>query len=236
MVQAEYACNDSPNRSIWQSPFHIIYGRHPRGVSELRDLGKAERRGVKGEYFATEFQAIHEQVKQQLQDSNIKYKGGADLKKRKVNFEVRDLVLAHLRKERFPKKEYNKLKFKKIGPCRVLRKFSANAYEIELPPNIGISPIFNVVDLYRYEKEHVDNAAEDQEEQEIDWVKQLPIAKELKPERILDKKILKKTKGQEYFQDMIKWKNQPIVEATWMTNSMLQKLGSSVEELMDKSP
>ena len=55
------------------------------------------------------------------------------MKKREVNFEVGDLVLTHLRKERFPKREYNKLKFKKTRPCRVLRKFSANAYEIELP-------------------------------------------------------------------------------------------------------
>ena len=68
------------------------------------------------------------------------------------------------------------------------------------------------------------------EEEEIDWVRQLPIAKELKPERILDKKLLNKTRGQEYFQYLVKWKDQPIVEATLMTDSMLQKLSSSVEE------
>jgi len=37
---------------------------------------------------------------------------------------------------------------KKIGPCRIVRKFSANAYEIELLEGIGISPIFNIADLY----------------------------------------------------------------------------------------
>ena len=79
------------------------------------------------------------------------------MKKREVNFEVGDLVLAHLRRERFPKREYNKLKFKKIGPCTILRIFFANAYEIELPPDIEISPIFNVVDLYRYEDRDIDD-------------------------------------------------------------------------------
>ena len=69
---------------------------HPRGVSELRNLGKTEMRSAEGEEFASEIQAIHEQVNQQLQDNSIKYKGIADLSRREVNFEIGDLVLAHL--------------------------------------------------------------------------------------------------------------------------------------------
>ena len=61
------------------------------------------------------------------------------------------MVLSHLRKYRFPRGEYNKLKMKKIGPCGILRKFLANAYELELPMGIGISHIFNVADLYPYQ-------------------------------------------------------------------------------------
>ena len=80
-----------------------------------------------------------------------------------------------------------------------MRKFSSNAYEIELPPDVGISPIFNVADLYKYQGEIADDTKEDRETQEIDWVKQLPTTKELQPERILDKKVFKKARGQEYF-------------------------------------
>jgi hypothetical protein len=39
---------------------------------------------------------------------------------------------------------------KKIGPCKVLRKFGENAYEIELSDGVGISLIFNIADLYPY--------------------------------------------------------------------------------------
>ena len=42
---------------------------------------------------------------------------------------------------------------KKIGPCKVIRKFGANAYEIELLDGVRISPIFNVSDLYPYRAE-----------------------------------------------------------------------------------
>jgi hypothetical protein len=60
------------------------------------------------------------------------------------------MVLAHLRKERFSRGACNKMKMKKIRPCKVLRKFGDNGYEIELPDGIRISPIFNVSDLYPY--------------------------------------------------------------------------------------
>jgi hypothetical protein len=79
---------------------------------------------------------------------------------------VGDEVLAHLRKERFPRGTYNKLKMKKIGPYKILRKFAANSYEIELTDNIGISPIFNVTDLYPYSR---DDVGELDDQEEIQW-------------------------------------------------------------------
>ena len=36
--QAEFSYNDSINRTIGKSPFQIVYGMHPWGVCELREL------------------------------------------------------------------------------------------------------------------------------------------------------------------------------------------------------
>ena len=52
LEQEEYAYNDSPNRSTGKSPFQIVYGMHPRGVHELRDLGTVEKRSAEGEEFS----------------------------------------------------------------------------------------------------------------------------------------------------------------------------------------
>ena len=72
------------------------------------------------------------------------------MRRREIQFKVGDLVLAHLRMERFIRGEYNKLKLKKVGPCKILRKFSANSYELELLAGVDVFPIFSVADLYPY--------------------------------------------------------------------------------------
>jgi hypothetical protein len=67
LPQAEFAYNDSPNRSTGKSPFQIVYGMHPRGISELRYLGRDEFRSAGAEDFAAEMQKLHDQIKGQLQ-------------------------------------------------------------------------------------------------------------------------------------------------------------------------
>jgi hypothetical protein len=150
LPQVEFAYNDSVNWSTGKSPFQAIYSMQPRGVSELRDSEQTSTSSASAGEFTEVMKELHDQVKERLLKSSQEYKRKADQHWRQLQFEVGDVVLAHLRKERFPRGIYNKLKMKKIGPCKVLRKFRENAYEIELPDGIGISPIFNIIDLYPY--------------------------------------------------------------------------------------
>ena len=131
-------------------------------------------------------------------------------KRREKKYEVVDLVLAYLKRDRFPKGEYNKLKMKNIGPCRILRKFSANSYELEMPTGVGISPIFNVADLYPYVAGDTRPFAEGENlTEDLQWVGQMPMVQQLKVEAILDTKVVKSTRKKDYLEYLVKWKKQP---------------------------
>ena len=76
----------------------------------------------------------------------------ADWRKRLLSFQEGDLVYAYLWKEQFPTGTYNKLKLKKIGPCRILKNISDNVYVLELLEDLNFSATFNVLDLYKFEE------------------------------------------------------------------------------------
>jgi hypothetical protein len=210
------------NRSIGQSPFQIVYGMKPRGVSELRDSEQTATRSASAEEFAEAMKELHSKVKERLLESSQEYKHRADQWKRQLQFKVGELVLAHLRKERFPRGTYNKLKMKKIGPCKVSKKLGENAYKIELSDGIGISPIFNVADLYPYKAGEVETGTE---QPVIHWVKQMPVAMKTQMECILDKRVGKKTRRKEYYEYLVKWKNHPAEDASWETEAEILKHG-----------
>ena len=180
---------------------------------------------------------MHEQqenIKKRLQESAEKYKHRAYLKRKEVKFQVGDLAMAYVKNERFPKGTYNKLNLKNIGPFQVLRKFFANAYEIELPFDFQISPIFNVSDLYPFRDAGIqtDGTTLDGDDSSIDWQEQIPHKEQPHIEAILDKKILKKTRNKTFFQYLIKWKNKPTEDVAWMGEQEISEYNVYLEDLM----
>ena len=59
--------------------------------------------------------------------------------------------MVHLRKEHFPVGTYNKLKMKKFGPCKIVKRHdSGNSYEVELHAKLNISLVFNISNLTKF--------------------------------------------------------------------------------------
>jgi hypothetical protein len=49
-----------------------------------------------------------------------------------------------LRKDRFPDLRKSKLMPRADGPFKILEKINDNAYKLDLPPEFGVSPTFNI--------------------------------------------------------------------------------------------
>jgi hypothetical protein len=67
----------------------------------------------------------------------------------------------------------------------------------------------------------------------VQWMKQLPTTKQLQMEKILDQKLSRKPRKHDYYEYLVKWKDLPTEDATWMSVAEIQKHGKQVEDLME---
>jgi hypothetical protein len=93
---------------------------------------------------------MHETTKLNIEKMNEKYRIAASKGRKEVKLEPGDLVWLHLRKERFPELRKSKLMSGAAGPFKKFANINDNAYKLELPPELGVSPSFNISDLRPY--------------------------------------------------------------------------------------
>jgi hypothetical protein len=131
------------NQSTGKAPFKVVYGRTPRLAIDLAALPKLPGVSVAVEHLAERVKATQEGVRRHLEKSYAKYKAAADKGRRSKIFQEGDLVMVFLRKGRLPTGVSGKLRNKKYGPCKILKKITDNAYVVDLSEDLHGS-IFNI--------------------------------------------------------------------------------------------
>ena len=71
LPQAEFAYNNSMNKSSCRSPFQIVYGSSPRTPLELRKMEQGERTSVEAEDFVEHVKNLHEEAHAHIAKMNL---------------------------------------------------------------------------------------------------------------------------------------------------------------------
>lgn len=131
-----------------------MYGHLVAHVLDITPIPNPGRVSADAESYLKQIQEVQQQVYQRLRDSTVKYKDSVDKHCQGMNFNEGDNVLVYFRKKRFPIGSYSKLCKRKFGTFKIPRKLGANAYLIDLPPEVPTSLIFNISELYEYHGVH----------------------------------------------------------------------------------
>jgi len=148
----------APSKTTGLSPFKVVYGVEPWSPLDLTPRALDEKPSVEASKRVEEIKHLHDQVKLRIKKSNACYQAQVNKHKKRVLFQLGDLVWVHLRKERFPSKRKPKLMPRADGPFEILERENHNAYKVNLPRDYEVSATFNVPDLSPYlEDDHLSN-------------------------------------------------------------------------------
>ena len=208
MSLVEFAYNNSYHSSIEMAPYEALYGRKCRSSLCWEEVGERKLLGPKI------IQMIFEKINliyKRLQTAQSRQKSYYDNSRRKVEFEVGDMIFLKVAPMkgvmRFQKK--GKLSPRFVGPFKILKHIGIVAYELALPPTIlGVHNVFHVSLLRKYipDPSHVLNYEPLKIKDNLTY-EEVPI-------QILDRKdqvLLTKTISL----GKVLWKNHTVEEASW---------------------
>ncbi|KAD4178201.1 hypothetical protein E3N88_26792 [Mikania micrantha] len=188
---AEFSYNTSFHSATGTTPFSIVYGRPPPPIIPyvLGDTNNSEL-----EQQLIDRDDMLKLIRNNLAKAQDRMKQQANLHRTNVTFKEGDYVFLRLqpyRQKTLAKRRFEKLSPRFFGPYKVKRVVGPVAYELELPSNARIHPIFHV-SLLKQAHGFIPS----------DSPAPLPITKDF--EELL-----------------ISWSNRPIEEATWECHDLL---------------
>ncbi|KAL5768741.1 hypothetical protein ACOSQ2_015524 [Xanthoceras sorbifolium] len=152
----------------------------------------------------------------------------ANKKRRRVEFQVGDLVLVKLLPQQFKafRKVHKGLVRKYEGPFPILKKVGKVSYKVKLPPRLKIHPVFHVSHLKPY---HADTEDPSRGES-LRAPTAVVTSYDKEVEEILRDRIVRKRGVPQSSEYLIKWKGLPMSEVTWEPKEALWQFAKQIEE------
>ncbi|KAL6328237.1 hypothetical protein AAG906_034380 [Vitis piasezkii] len=96
---AEFAFNNSINRTIGCTPFEVVYGFRPNTPLDVNSLSLPPRPSEVALDFSSYMRDVHEECKRRLTIHTNSYAASANSKRKDRQFNEGDMVLVRLRPE-----------------------------------------------------------------------------------------------------------------------------------------
>lgn len=204
---AEYWYNSSYQSAIKMSPFEALYGRSPPTIRSY--VTGSTTVAALDESLICRRHMLH-LLRENLALAQMRMKSHADARRQDRSFEVGDWVWLRLqpyRQHSVARRGAQKLAKRYFGPFPITKVIGKVAYELKLPPQARIHPVFHISKLKPFYGTPPS---------------QIPLLDDsvfstrvlVSPNRILDTRMVQCRTGSKK-QFLIQWRGLPAMESTW---------------------
>jgi hypothetical protein len=198
LPKAVFSYNTKLQSAIGTLPFEMAKGRQPNRGTEPAKKTKY----LNAEQFAKHMRLVADEAQAHLEIAKRDMARHYDVKHKAEEFEVGDKVYVSTKdlSTGRPKKKWD---VQRIGPCAITKKLSSHAYQVLLPRNSRIHPVFHVSKLTRWISDEFNRPKPPRVVLNVrggDWI----------PEKVLQSQT---NKGRLEYQT--KWRDQPDSQTTW---------------------
>lgn len=214
LPQAKFWYNSNFQSAIGMTPFKALYGYDPP-LPSFELVAQSKLNSV--DQALKERQLLNRILQDNLSKAQNRMKLYADSRRSERTFEAREWVFLKLqpyRQSSVAVWKNLKLLAKFYGPYQIVRKMGKVAYELKLPQNSKIHPIFHVSQLKKKVGDKTFVAQDPLFCTEEGQIRMEPLS-------ILDRRMVKKG-NRAATQVLVQWTNLSPEEATWEDYSFLK--------------
>ncbi|KAL0554785.1 hypothetical protein IC582_008713 [Cucumis melo] len=204
----EFAYNNSYQATIGMAPFEALYGKCCRSPVCWGEVG--EQRLMGPELVQSTNEAI-QKIRSRMHTAQSRQKSYADVRRKDLEFEVRDKVFLKVAPMRgvlrFERR--GKLSPRFVGPFEILERIGPVAYRLALPPSLStVHDVFHVSMLRKYvpDPSHVVDYETLEIDENLSYTEQ--------PVEVLAREV-KTLRNKEIPLVKVLWRNHRVEEATW---------------------